>query len=334
MPVKYKIVEPFARHGNYVVTDTVFTDWLLPRITGNAYKVFTVIHRRIIGWEKTRDDPNGWVEISYSLMRELTGIKSNDTLRAAYKVLGDDLGLIFVSRRLTDDAPLRFRLNRKWSVTIEIVTEADDPITFDDQAGSSDEIPITENGKGLTKKQLAHSEKTVSPLPENVNTKTTTETKQKNQILDIPPYDLADMIVEQEVESAKLDLDRNERLSDMVNLIMLAHRRNNPSYTPIEKTRDYEMAAMRCILQLVWLQSIEGESRIWPNRLIGLPIDSVFSEIMTGLGAFYREYWWDRGMGKNGSKVSLRHFYGETLNIAIRWLADETAVEKYVGIEG
>jgi hypothetical protein len=76
-------VRPFAEHGHYTeVHDAVF-DVIMKRCPPNAFKVLCLILRKTRGWRKDSDS------ISYTQIRNGTGIASDTTVHTALKWLHD-----------------------------------------------------------------------------------------------------------------------------------------------------------------------------------------------------------------------------------------------------
>lgn len=116
-----KIVKPFQQQSRYTTMDNFIIDQVMPKLSGSAWKVLTVIIRKTIGWHKECD------EVSFRQLLTLTGIKSFATLTNALKELevkkiikvdrGDGKGITFIYALNLD-----FELEVKEAVT-ESVTD-------------------------------------------------------------------------------------------------------------------------------------------------------------------------------------------------------------------
>ncbi len=77
------------REPNYTQIPNEFLDNIMPTLSGAENVVFLVIMRKTFGWHKKKD------KISYSQIREGSGISSNTTIQTALKKL-QEKGLIFI----------------------------------------------------------------------------------------------------------------------------------------------------------------------------------------------------------------------------------------------
>lgn len=108
-------IEPFNEQGNFVATHNLVYDYIMPRISGNAFKVLCLIIRQTKGRQKKSD------EISYSQLRDGTGIKSDATI---FKSLEELLGGGYILRKAGEKQryATRYALNKSFSIsTAEIV---------------------------------------------------------------------------------------------------------------------------------------------------------------------------------------------------------------------
>lgn len=74
-------IKPFADQGHYTVVHDAILDRVMPKCPPNAWKVLCLIIRKTRGWKK------GWDAISYSQIKEGTGIKGDPTVTDALKWL-------------------------------------------------------------------------------------------------------------------------------------------------------------------------------------------------------------------------------------------------------
>lgn len=77
------------REPNYTQIPNEFLDKIMPTLSGAENVVFLVIMRKTFGWHKKKD------KISYSQIREGSGISSNTTIQTALKKL-QEKGLVFI----------------------------------------------------------------------------------------------------------------------------------------------------------------------------------------------------------------------------------------------
>lgn len=120
-------------------------DELLCKISGNACKVYLLIVRKTRGWNKQSD------RISFSQIRELTGIGSNTTIDKAIDELLQ-LKLIKVSSG-------NQKISNKYSLN--------DDVCFTETVTQQ---PITKTVKAVTKNVKAITETVTQPFTETVNT--------------------------------------------------------------------------------------------------------------------------------------------------------------------
>lgn len=73
--------QPFTQQKYFTVVHNIVIDQLMRELSSNSFKVLLVIIRKTVGYHKEKD------AISYSQMREITGIKSNDTIIKAIREL-------------------------------------------------------------------------------------------------------------------------------------------------------------------------------------------------------------------------------------------------------
>jgi len=95
--------EQFTKIHNYVI------DHMMPTLKPNAFKLLILIIRKTKGWGKDAD------RISYSQLREGTGIASDATLSAAIKELEE---LNYIQRERVDGATTNYTLNTTLKVDL------------------------------------------------------------------------------------------------------------------------------------------------------------------------------------------------------------------------
>ena len=76
-------IQPFDTRDNFTKFHNYTLDHIMPSLPPNAWKVLCFIIRKTKGWGKEIE------QLSYSLIRQGTGIKSDETMRAALKELID-----------------------------------------------------------------------------------------------------------------------------------------------------------------------------------------------------------------------------------------------------
>lgn len=84
-------IRPFAEQGNFTQIHNIVFDEIMAEVKPTTFKVLMAILRKTIGWQKTQD------AISFSQLRDITGIKSNDTIYAATEELAD-MKLIIITK--------------------------------------------------------------------------------------------------------------------------------------------------------------------------------------------------------------------------------------------
>lgn len=73
-----KKVKPFEpQEKGYMVIDNTVFDYIMPNLSPNAWKCLCLVMRRTKGWNKI------WDDLSYSQIKEGTGIKSDPTVQRA-----------------------------------------------------------------------------------------------------------------------------------------------------------------------------------------------------------------------------------------------------------
>lgn len=109
-------MQPFADQGNWTPIHNLILDEIMPRVSGNTYKVLSLVIRRTKGYHQ-RSAP-----LSYADIQEGTGIKSEATINKALDLLaGTELfgsALILVkhgeSAGVASHKANRYALNRKF----------------------------------------------------------------------------------------------------------------------------------------------------------------------------------------------------------------------------
>lgn len=76
-----KKIRPFSKEPGFTPFDNYVIDYIMPELSGSAWKVLSYFLRRTIGWQKSGD------RISYSQIAKGTGIKSDTTITKALEVL-------------------------------------------------------------------------------------------------------------------------------------------------------------------------------------------------------------------------------------------------------
>lgn len=78
-------VYPFKEQGHYTVFHDEIIDTLMPRLSGNEWKIVSLVVRKTRGWKKERDT------LTYQQIIEGTGIKSQVTVsKALANLIGDE----------------------------------------------------------------------------------------------------------------------------------------------------------------------------------------------------------------------------------------------------
>jgi hypothetical protein len=108
-------IRPFDPRVNYTRFHNYLLDHIMPDLKPNSWKLLCFIVRKTTGWHKDAE------QLSYSQLRDGTGIKSDPTLSAAIKDLADS-GYIFVQK--DDWEANTYTLN----TTIEITVDSDTTI--------------------------------------------------------------------------------------------------------------------------------------------------------------------------------------------------------------
>lgn len=129
-------VKPFQQQSRYTTMDNFIIDHVMPKISGSAWKVLTVIIRKTIGWHKECD------EVSFRQLLGLTGIKSFTTLTNALKEL-EDKKIIRVDRGEGKGITFIYALNLDFELEIkEPVTKT---VTEEKSVTENVTPPVTEN---------------------------------------------------------------------------------------------------------------------------------------------------------------------------------------------
>ena len=149
-------IKPFQQQSRYTTMDNFIIDHVMPKISGSAWKVLTVIVRKTIGWHKEQD------EVSFRQLQILTGIKSFTTLTKALKEL-ESKDIIKVDRGDSKGITFIYALNLDFELEIkEGVTESVTPPT-------------------VTESVTPTVTKTVAPPPKSVTDSVTTKERNLNK---------------------------------------------------------------------------------------------------------------------------------------------------------
>ena len=124
----------------YTMVDNYLIDHIMPIIRPNAFKVLILIIRKTMGWHKKED------QISYSQIRELTGISSQSTAQAAIKEL-IDREIVLQSEGNTKWEAFTYSLNIKFSITVSVLGSSTETVP-----GSSTETVHTKERERKGKK--------------------------------------------------------------------------------------------------------------------------------------------------------------------------------------
>ena len=141
-------IKPFEQQGHYTQVHNIVFDEIMSQVKPTSFKVLMAIIRKTIGWQKVEDD------ISFSQLREITGISSNSTLYLAGDELSS-LGLIIITKG-DYETSTRYRLNTNYEIT----------------ASENCNTP-------LQKSEDPPSENCNTPLPKIVNTKDSLKTNKE-----------------------------------------------------------------------------------------------------------------------------------------------------------
>lgn len=145
-----QVVKPFFNYDEWTMTHNIIIDDIMPKLSGSAWKVLTVIIRKTKGWHKECD------EVSFSQIKQLTGVNSNTTISKALKDL-EEMGVIKVDRPdLSGDDPARFWKSNIYSLNLdfEIEVEVKDPSPKNGLPPQSKKwtTPSPENEQGVVQK--------------------------------------------------------------------------------------------------------------------------------------------------------------------------------------
>lgn len=103
-------IRPFARQDNYTVFDNYVLDVVMPSLSPTAWKVLCLIVRKTKGWGKEGD------QLSYSQIREGTGISSDQTVNRALAALLERGYIVVIDRGEWEAA--EYRLNMALEVEV------------------------------------------------------------------------------------------------------------------------------------------------------------------------------------------------------------------------
>lgn len=175
------VIFPFADPDiKYTMMDNYLFDHIMPDVKPNAWKVLCLVVRKTTGWHKKKD------QLSYSQIRDGTGISSQSTVQLAIKELIDKSLVIQIEGSTKWDA-FSYSLNCQFSVTVS-VTESN-PTSTETVTPS-----VTNN--------------VIEPITETVNTKETPLNKVKDKKTSAnADYSCAvSLLSEKEVKVLKLPL--------------------------------------------------------------------------------------------------------------------------------
>lgn len=106
-------VRPFSEQGHYTEVHNLVLDHIMPRVSANAFKVLCLVLRRTKGWKKGSD------ALSYTQIKEGTGIKADPTVSRAIKELleGDYIVTITgTNNGIASHTATTFSLNRNFKI--------------------------------------------------------------------------------------------------------------------------------------------------------------------------------------------------------------------------
>jgi len=115
-----KKIKPFIEQSFFTVFNNAVLDQVMPELSPNAWKCLCLIIRKTIGWHKISD------EISFSQIKEGTGIKSNHTIISAL----DDLvknGYIIVHKSKGQWSTNKYILNLEFEISVPSAKNALEP---------------------------------------------------------------------------------------------------------------------------------------------------------------------------------------------------------------
>jgi phage replication O-like protein O len=138
-------IKPFADQGHYTEAHNLLFDYIMPRISANAFKVLCLILRRTKGWGKASD------AISYAQIKDGTGIKSDATIsRAIGELL--EMNCILNKANPTQRVTSRYALNRGYTIpTSELYSD-----TF---TTSKNEVVAPEKSPATSKNEVTTTSK-------------------------------------------------------------------------------------------------------------------------------------------------------------------------------
>ena len=179
-------IKPFARPG-FTMFNNYILDHIMPDLSANGWKVLCVAIRQTIGWqdEEAESGRREMEVISYSQFRQMTGIRSDQTVARAIKECVDKGYMLRVPG---EGQEISYGLNMDYEIEVdtstEIVEVSDKGTSTETVEGGGDTSTETvEVGKGTateivedtstesvdTKENINKAqtkERVVSPLPE------------------------------------------------------------------------------------------------------------------------------------------------------------------------
>lgn len=113
-------IKPFANQGHYTAVHDAIPDVIMPRISGNQFKILFFILRKTRGWKKFSD------KISVSQIMAGTGIKSEDTVRNCLAAMVDEehpergLLLKLAAHDSGEKRATEYALNEDYEMTVAV----------------------------------------------------------------------------------------------------------------------------------------------------------------------------------------------------------------------
>jgi hypothetical protein len=166
-------VKPFKRQGQHVVSDVVLDDYVMPNVSGNAYKILRLIVRWTKGENKERAD------LSYTDIRTKAGIGSDQTITRSLKELLD-LKIIIKFDPAKNWTKTSYSLNSEFEIEIptsEIEVDPtsetvvpDNNIIINNNKGSNNKIIKEKKERKKKEKKVWTEEMIWNLLPDKLNT--------------------------------------------------------------------------------------------------------------------------------------------------------------------
>jgi hypothetical protein len=171
-------IKPFAQQGHYTEAHNLIFDYIMPRVSPNAFKVLCLILRRTKGWGKSSES------ISYDDIIAGTGIKSDATIsRAIIELL--EMGCIVKRDGAIKSAATAYALNRKYEIPAEDDRNAREASLASKNEARTDQILASKNEAGgesrtskiearLASKNEARTDSVLSTLKESTKNQVST----------------------------------------------------------------------------------------------------------------------------------------------------------------